>query len=61
VGKFGEQLWPRSLSAINHTARIWDATTGAHRVTLLGLADGGYAVLLPDGSYKLSGNAGDAL
>jgi hypothetical protein len=27
---------------------------------LLPLADGGFAVLLPDGSYKLSGDPGDA-
>jgi hypothetical protein len=39
------------------TARLWDATTGDLRGTLLPLADGGYAVLLPDGSYKLEGDA----
>jgi hypothetical protein len=31
------------------------------RATLLALNNGGYAVLLPDGSYKLDGNPGRVL
>jgi hypothetical protein len=30
-------------------------------VTLVPLPDGGYATLLPDGSYKLEGDPGDKL
>jgi WD40 repeat protein len=47
------------------TARIWDIGTGpvttAPAVTLVALAGDGYAALLPDGRYKLSGDAGDRL
>jgi WD40 repeat protein len=43
------------------TARLWDPTTGAVRATLLALGKGGYAVLLPDGSYKLDGDPGRSL
>jgi hypothetical protein len=42
------------------TARIWDPATGTCRVTLLPFPGNGYAVLLPDGSYKLSGLPGDS-
>jgi len=38
------------------TARLWDPATGAWRATMLALEAGGYAVLLPDGSYKLDGD-----
>lgn len=38
------------------TARIWDTTTGAAAVTLVALPDAGYAALLPDGRYKISGD-----
>jgi WD40 repeat protein len=47
------------------TARIWDVSTGpvttTPAVTLVALAGDGYAALLPDGGYKLSGDAGDRL
>ena len=47
------------------TARIWDTSTGPETkvpaVTLVALAGDGYAALLPDGRYKLSGDAGDRL
>ncbi|HWR46544.1 MAG TPA: pentapeptide repeat-containing protein, partial [Pseudonocardiaceae bacterium] len=43
------------------TARLWDPSTGAWRATLLALDAGGYAVLLPDGSYKLDGDPGRSL
>jgi WD40 repeat protein len=47
------------------TARIWDVSAGPETVTpvvtLVALAGDGYAALLPDGSYKLSGDAGDRL
>jgi WD40 repeat protein len=45
----------------DRTARLWDPTTGHHRTTLLALEAGGYAVLLPDGSYKLDGDPGRSL
>ncbi len=38
------------------TARTWDAATGECLAILLPLDGGGYAVLLPDGSYKLDGD-----
>jgi WD40 repeat protein len=50
-----------ATASFDGTARIWDAATGAHLVTLLTLPDGGSAVLLPDGSYKLSGDPRGAL
>ena len=42
------------------TARIWDAATGAIVSTLVSFS-GGYATLLPDGSYKLEGDPEDDL
>ena len=47
------------------TARIWDVSAGPVTltpvVTLVALAGDGYAALLPDGGYKLRGDAGDRL
>jgi WD40 repeat protein len=47
------------------TARIWDTSAGpvttAPALTLVALAGDGYAALLPDGRYKLAGDAGDRL
>ncbi|MEU4446363.1 NACHT domain-containing protein [Actinosynnema sp. NPDC050801] len=42
------------------TARIWDAGTGAGRAVLVH-GRNGTAVVLPDGSYKASGDVGDRL
>ncbi|MGH8887418.1 MAG: WD40 repeat domain-containing protein, partial [Egibacteraceae bacterium] len=36
------------------SVRVWDLATGALRARLVGLP-GGWAVLLPDGAYKLEG------
>ncbi|HET8660170.1 MAG TPA: pentapeptide repeat-containing protein, partial [Micromonosporaceae bacterium] len=44
----------------DNTARLWQVATGACLAVLLPLP-GGCAVLLPDGSYKLDGEPGDAL
>jgi WD40 repeat protein len=41
--------------------RLWDVASGALIAALLGFADGSWAVLLPDGSYKLVGDPGDNL
>jgi hypothetical protein len=48
------------LATASHdgSARIWDAATGQLRATLVSLAHDGYAVLLPDGSYKAGGRPG---
>jgi WD40 repeat protein/3',5'-cyclic AMP phosphodiesterase CpdA len=43
------------------TARIWDSDRGTYLVTLLPLPGDGYAVLLPSGSYKLTGDPRGAL
>ncbi|WP_198318614.1 TIR domain-containing protein [Pseudofrankia inefficax] len=43
------------------TAILWDVGSGTRVATLAGLANGDWAVLLPDGSYKLSGDAGQEL
>ena len=50
-----------ATASADGTARLWDPATGAMRATLLALDNGGYAVLLPDGSYKLDGDPGRAL
>ena len=43
------------------TARIWDTTTGRHLATLLATSQGGFAWILADGSYKISGDLSGAL
>jgi WD40 repeat protein len=43
------------------TARLWDTAAGRCLATLVPLPNDGYAVLLPDGSYKLAGDPGQAL
>jgi len=45
----------------DRTARLWDPTTGTWRATVLALEAGGYAVLFPDGGYKLDGDPGRLL
>ncbi|MGH3933725.1 MAG: hypothetical protein ACRDS1_01865, partial [Pseudonocardiaceae bacterium] len=54
----GTQLATTSLEG---TARLWDPTSGTWHATLLMVKEGGWAVLLPDGSYKLDGDAGRSL
>src|SRR5262249_52413680 len=44
-----------ATAAADRTARIWDVTDH-EAAALVGLAGDGYAVLLPDGPYKLSGD-----
>jgi WD40 repeat protein len=57
----------RSLAtaSLDGKTRIWDTSAGpaveTPAVTLVALAADGYAALLPDGRYKLSGHAGDRL
>jgi len=43
------------------TVRLWSAESGDLIATLVGLASNGWAALLPDGSYKLVGDAGEDL
>ncbi|MGQ0773193.1 MAG: WD40 repeat domain-containing protein, partial [Pseudonocardiales bacterium] len=45
----------------DNSVRLWDPGTGAWLGSLLTLDGGGYAVLLPDGSYKLEGDPGRSL
>jgi WD40 repeat protein len=49
----GTQL---ATASTDGTARTWDAAAGECLAILLPLDGGGYAVLLPDGSYKLNGD-----
>jgi hypothetical protein len=39
---------------------IWDIRTGTQAATMIPLAGGGWATLLPDGRHKLEGEPGDA-
>ena len=54
----GTQL---ATASYDGTARLWDSTTAQPVAVLVPLAGDGYATLLPDGSYKLAGDAGDSL
>jgi len=48
-------------SSADGTARIWSSDTWQTVATLIPLGEGGYATLLPGGSYKLRGTPGDRL
>ncbi|MGH3977237.1 MAG: WD40 repeat domain-containing protein, partial [Pseudonocardiaceae bacterium] len=50
-----------ATASADGTVRLWDPRTGSWRATLLALEASGYAVLLPEGSYKLDGDAGRSL
>jgi NACHT domain/WD domain, G-beta repeat/Pentapeptide repeats (8 copies) len=54
----GAQL---ATASADGTTRLWDTTTGRCLATLMPLPDDGYTVLLPDSSYKLAGDPGQAL
>jgi WD40 repeat protein len=68
----GHTGWVRSVTfspdarllasgADDGTVRLWDTATWAPVATLVGLPDGAWATLMPDGSYKLDGAAAGAL
>ncbi|WP_131792621.1 hypothetical protein, partial [Candidatus Protofrankia datiscae] len=44
----------------DNTVRIWETATGQPVTTLVTLPAGGWAILRPDGSYTVSGDAGDS-
>jgi WD40 repeat protein/3',5'-cyclic AMP phosphodiesterase CpdA len=48
-------------AANDGTTRLWDLETGECHATVLLLPDGGSAVLLPNGDYKLEGDPGGVL
>jgi hypothetical protein len=50
-----------ATASADGTVRIWDTATGAISATLMASSEGGSAVLLPDGGYKLFGNVRGAL
>jgi WD40 repeat protein len=50
-----------ATASYDGTARLWRTATGRHVATLLRLTNGGTAVLLPDGSYKLEGDVSGGL
>jgi WD40 repeat protein len=54
----GAQL---ATASADGTVRLWDTAAGRCLATLVLLPNDGYAVLLPDGSYKLAGDPGQAL
>ncbi|SBW22496.1 WD40 repeat-containing protein [Candidatus Protofrankia californiensis] len=43
------------------TVRLWNITTGTTIATVVGLAEGGWSVLLPDGSAKIDGDPANFL
>ncbi|MBE1488937.1 eIF2A-related protein [Plantactinospora soyae] len=50
-----------ATGSYDNTVRIWNTTTGQECAVLVALPDDGYAVLLPDGSYRINGNPGNVL
>ncbi|WP_133150699.1 hypothetical protein, partial [Frankia canadensis] len=46
-----------ATSSDDSTIRLWDVDQGLEIAVLIPLPDGGHAVVLPDGSYKLAGEA----
>ena len=50
-----------ATASADHTARLWDPGSGTWLATVLDLDAGGYAVLMPDGSYKLACDPGRSL
>jgi WD40 repeat protein len=45
-----------ATASSDRTTRIWDTATGGCLAILLSLPEEGYAVLLPDGAYKIAGD-----
>ncbi len=50
-----------ATASADGTTCVWDAGSGTRLATLVVLAGGGYATLLPGGRYKLEGEPGDRL
>jgi WD40 repeat protein/3',5'-cyclic AMP phosphodiesterase CpdA len=50
-----------ATASADNTVRLWDIATTRTLATLLALPDEGYAVLLPDGTYKQHGDPRDLL
>lgn len=48
-----------ATASMDGTTRIWEVASAAHLATLIALPDGGYVTLLPDGTYKRSGDPSD--
>ncbi len=42
------------------TVRLWDVRSARPLATMLGLGDGGWCLVRPDGGYQLAGNLADA-
>nr|MDT0664369.1 hypothetical protein [Micromonospora sp. DSM 115978] len=47
-----------AAGAADRTVHVWDTRQGMLVATLVGLDAGGWAILLPDGSYRLAGSPG---
>jgi hypothetical protein len=50
-----------AMAGHNGTVRLWDVNSSRELATLVPFPRTGYAVLLPDGSYKLDGDPGNTL